>query len=216
MAVGQTLAKATRTALGEASVRDACLRAFAVQDPSLAETLSRKDFWHILDAMRAIRTEVSHGGIGGPAQQQTRLGSLEAGLHDLRGPLTAAFGSVDMVQPGASRYDGGVHRFSRARRLVGSNAIFVERSLISLRPLEADDLFIVDQETEAAVGALQLVPLIRLGPAPESDRGACYFFSSRDRGGEFHFKSFHYEGQPESTLHDDTLSELFSELDPDS
>jgi hypothetical protein len=46
--------------------------------------------------------------------------------------------------------------------------------------------------------ALKLLPLIQVGPSPQSAKNACYFFSRLERDGA-RFISYHFTDKPELT-----------------
>ena len=46
--------------------------------------------------------------------------------------------------------------------------------------------------------ALKLLPLVHMGPSPQSTKNACYFFSRLEREGS-RFVSYHYIDKPELT-----------------
>ena len=45
--------------------------------------------------------------------------------------------------------------------------------------------------------ALKLIPLIQVGPSPQSAKNACYFFSRLERDGGARFVSYHFTDKPE-------------------
>jgi hypothetical protein len=54
----------------------------------------------------------------------------------------------------------------------------------------------VDLHSRECNRALALLPLVQMGPSPESARNACYFFNRVDREG-LRFISYHYTEGPE-------------------
>ena len=52
--------------------------------------------------------------------------------------------------------------------------------------------------SKGAASALKLLPLVQIGPSPQSAKNACYFFSRLERDGA-RFVSYHYADKPELT-----------------
>ena len=50
--------------------------------------------------------------------------------------------------------------------------------------------------SRGATQALKLLPLVQIGPSPQSAKNACYFFSRLERDGA-RFVSYHYADKPE-------------------
>jgi hypothetical protein len=211
--MGQTLAKTVRRLANDTATRDAAAELFGVSSPTLGETLSSKPLWAILDDAREIRNRNAHGGGTSSAQRSRLLDELTTLLTRLRETTASTFSGIELVQPGGMTFRHGIYSFAAARQLTGPNAIFRRRILQTLLPLEADDLYIVDRHGTVAQ-ALRVLPFFKLLPAPDSEATAIYFFNSAEPDGTQRFVSYHFEGEPETTLADPALRALLSDLSP--
>jgi hypothetical protein len=59
--------------------------------------------------------------------------------------------------------------------------------------LDVERLYLTNKGSERA---LKLLPLVRVGPSPQSAKNACYFFSRLERDGA-RFVSYHFTDKPE-------------------
>jgi hypothetical protein len=76
---------------------------------------------------------------------------------------------------------------------MGSNNEFIKQSRSMTACLDVDHLYLSNKETGRA---LRLLPLVKLGPSPESANNACYFFNRVEPDGA-RFVSYHFTGEPE-------------------
>lgn len=77
--------------------------------------------------------------------------------------------------------------------LMGSNSEFLKETRSMDTWLDVERLYLSKQSSR---GALLLLPLVRVGPSPESAKNACYFFSRLEQHGA-RFVSYHYSERPE-------------------
>ncbi len=208
--VGRTVVKALRPELaaGDEDVRGGIL---GVSDKGFSDALTSKELWDLLDRARAIRNRQSHGGSVSVGQMESRLRELRELLGELHQGFGRAFDRVQLIEPRESVYDRSVHRFPRARRLQGPNQVFMEGEVVSMEPLNHDSLYLVDRNRRLEA-TLELVPLLRLLPIPESDDSACFFIDRVEADGKFHFSSLHFTGGPVDPVVDPLLAELIAEL----
>jgi len=61
--------------------------------------------------------------------------------------------------------------------------------------LDVESLYLSKKDS---VRALKLLPLVQVGPSPQSAKNACYFFSRLERDGA-RFVSYHFTDKPELT-----------------
>jgi hypothetical protein len=76
---------------------------------------------------------------------------------------------------------------------MGSNSEFLKETRPMSIWLDVERLYLSKKESR---GALKLIPLIQVGPSPESTKNACYFFSRLEQDGA-RFISYHYTDRPE-------------------
>ena len=76
--------------------------------------------------------------------------------------------------------------------LTGSNSEFLKEAREMAMWLDVERLYL----SKNYPGALKLLPLLQIGPAPKSAKNACYFFNRLEHG-EARFVSYHYTDQPE-------------------
>jgi hypothetical protein len=75
-------------------------------------------------------------------------------------------------------------------------------------PLEDGYLYVVSRQTTEAC---ELLPFIRLGPAPPSQANACYFYSKLE-GETSKWNSYHFEPQSELKIEAPELNAALSKL----
>jgi hypothetical protein len=76
---------------------------------------------------------------------------------------------------------------------MGSNSEFLKDTRSMSTWLDVERLYLVKKEARRG---LKLLPLVQVGPSPESAKNACYFFSRMDSGTP-RFVSYHFTDQPE-------------------
>ncbi|MEI7687610.1 MAG: hypothetical protein WCL32_21595, partial [Planctomycetota bacterium] len=77
----------------------------------------------------------------------------------------------------------------------GSNNEFLKETRPMATWLDVERLYISKKDSGSA---LKLLPLIQVGPSPQSAKNACYFFSRLERDGA-RFVSYHFADKPELT-----------------
>lgn len=79
---------------------------------------------------------------------------------------------------------------------MGSNSEFLKETRSMATWLDVERLYLCHKESALA---LKLLPLIQVGPSPQSAKNACYFFSRLERDGAARFISYHFIDKPELT-----------------
>src|SRR5262249_8314964 len=92
--------------------------------------------------------------------------------------------------------------------LMGSNSEFLKETRPMSTWLDVEQLYLSKREFG---GALKLLPLVQVGPSPESAKNACYFFS-RMEGDNARFISYHYTDRPERPVKFDGTTEVLKSL----
>jgi hypothetical protein len=93
--------------------------------------------------------------------------------------------------------------------LMGSNSEFLKETRQMSTWLDVERLYLC---TSGSGHALKLLPLIQVGPSPQSAKNACYFFSRLERDGGARFISYHFIDKPEMTGHFDQALEAIKLL----
>ena len=78
---------------------------------------------------------------------------------------------------------------------MGSNSDFIKETRAMAMWLDVESLYLSKKDSGKA---LKLLPLIQVGPSPQSAKNACYFFSRLERDGA-RFVSYHFTDNPELT-----------------
>jgi hypothetical protein len=78
---------------------------------------------------------------------------------------------------------------------MGSNNEFLKETRSMGTWLDVERLYLSKKESGRA---LKLLPLVQVGPSPQSAKNACYFFNRLERDGA-RFISYHFTDRPELT-----------------
>jgi hypothetical protein len=76
---------------------------------------------------------------------------------------------------------------------MGSNSEFLKDTRPLPTWLDVERLYLVRKDGGRA---LQLLPLVQVGPSPSSAKNACYFFNRLEKDG-LRYVSYHFIDQPE-------------------
>jgi hypothetical protein len=189
--------KQTRQLLsGDTAARALCANIFS--DPSLAlpDALSRKELSGVLSTTNKMRNDwKGHGSVVGDEDARLRNEQLVGELQKLREAIADTWTETQLIH----LVRGDLHRglwVNEIALLMGSNSPFLTETRSMSMPLEKDDLYLAPRE--GAGQALRLLPLVQVGPSPQSARNACYFFSRLERDGA-KFVSYHFTDKPELT-----------------
>lgn len=211
--LGQTLAKALRPELQQRRDTDDLRALFGVSDRSFVEALLDKKVWKSLERARDLRNQRAHTPFTEDKQKERILAAANEVLNELHSFTPHCFEGVHLIQPGAGYKDGGERIYAHARRLIGSNSAFLERTLIANArvDLDAKDLAFVDSSS-LVEDALVLLPLVRLRPSPPSDENTIVFYNARERE-HFRYVSYHSAHDDHSeTLDDPRLSDFLTDF----
>jgi hypothetical protein len=200
--VVEYLGKQTRALLSvnekkpEDAQNDRALCADMFADPSLGlpEALSRKEFAAILSTTNKMRNDWSgHGGVVGQEEAQLRNEQLLAEVQKLREAIADTWAETQLIHALHCRPRRGVFE-NEIAVLMGSNNEFLKETRPMATWLDVERLYLSKKDSGRA---LKLIPLIQVGPSPQSAKNACYFFSRLERGGGARFVSYHFTDKPE-------------------
>lgn len=175
--------------------RALCADMFADPSLSLPTALSRKELAAIFSATNKMRNDWGgHGGVVGQEESEWRNQQLLAELQKLREATADTWAETQMIYALHCIPRRGVFE-NEVAVLMGSNTEFLKETRPMATWLDVERLYLSRKDTGKA---LLLLPLIQVGPAPQSAKNACYFFSRLERDGA-RFISYHYTDKPELT-----------------
>jgi hypothetical protein len=201
--VVEYLGKQTRELLSENGKRpedaqnDRAVCAEIFSDPSLAmpEALSRKELAGILSRTNKMRNDWSgHGGVVGQEEAQLRNEQLLAEVQKLRETMADTWTNAQLVHALHCRPKSGLFE-NEIAVLMGSTFPFPKEPRLMATWLDVERLYLSKKNSDRA---LKLLPLVQVGPSPQSVRNACYFFNRLERQGA-RFVSYHFTDKPELT-----------------
>lgn len=193
--------KQTRKLLSDEKDQALCADIFS--DPSLMmpRTISCKELAIVLSTTNKMRNDWSgHGGVVGQEEAKLRNINLLAELQKLREIFADIWIDTQLIQALHCRPRKGVFE-NEIALLMGSNSEFLKETRSIASWLDVERLYLTKKKSG---GVLQLLPLVHIGPSPQSARNACYFFNRLERDGA-RFVSYHFADNPE-------LSEQFGEV----
>lgn len=209
--VVEHLGKQTRELLSEKgkspenSKNDRLLCADMFSDSSLVlpESLSRKELATIISATNKMRNDwTGHGGVVGQDEAQLRNEQLLGEVQKLREVTAETWAETQLVHARHCRPRRGVFE-NEVSILMGSNNEFVKETRSMATWLDVERLYLSNKDSGRA---LKLLPLVQVGPSPESAKNACYFFSRVEPEGA-RFVSYHFAEKPELRGHFDEATE---------
>jgi hypothetical protein len=201
--VVEYLGKQTRELLSESSKKpdnaknDRALCADMFADPSLLlpEALCRKELAAILSTTNKMRNDWGgHGGVVGQEEAEMRNQQLLAEVQNLREAITDTWSETQLIHALHCRPRQGMFE-NEVAVLMGSNNEFLKETRKMVTWLDVERLYLSKKDSGRA---LKLLPLVQVGPSPQSAKNACYFFSRLEREGA-RFISFHFSDKPELT-----------------
>jgi len=175
--------------------RALCKELFA--DPSLVlpRALARTELSSILSTTNKMRNDWSgHGGVVGHDVARQRNDKLLSQVQLLREVFEETWQSTQLIFALQCQPQRGIFKNDIAVAM-GSNPEFVKETRELASWLDVERLYILKKD---APHALELLPLVRVGPSPPSAKNACYFFNRLERDGA-RFVSYHYVDTPELT-----------------
>jgi hypothetical protein len=184
--VVEYLSKQTRQLLSgngkkdEGATNDRAVCADIFCDPSLAlpEALSRKEVADIISTTNKMRNDWSaHGGVVGQEQAQPRNEQLVGEVQKLREAMADTWAKTQLIHALHCRPRRGAFE-NEVAVLVGSNSEFLKEIRSMATWLDVERLYLSKKDSGQA---LKLLPLVQVGPSPQSANNACYFFNRLER-----------------------------------
>jgi hypothetical protein len=203
--VVEYLGKQTRLMLGDAGGKDTeaartsreiCAEIFA--DPSLAlpRLVSRKELATIISVTNKMRNDWDgHGGVVGQEESEARNQQLVGELQKLREVMEDTWTEMQLIRCLGCQPRKGIFE-NEVSVLMGSNNEFLKETRSLATWLDVESLYLLSKN--GSNKALKLLPLIQVGPSPQSAKNACYFFNRLEKNG-VRFVSYHFIDKPELT-----------------
>src|SRR6266851_8387926 len=135
-----------------------------------------------------------HGGVVGQEEAELRNQQLLAEVHKLREAVADTWAETQLIHALHCRPRRGVFE-NEIAILMSSNNEFLKETRAMTTWLDVERLYL---SKNGSGRALKLLPLVQVGPSPQSAKNACYFFSRLDRDGA-RFISYHFADKPELT-----------------
>jgi hypothetical protein len=174
-----------------------CAEMFADLSLSLPVALSRKELAEIFSATNKMRNDWSgHGGVVGPGEAELRNQLLLEKVQNLRDVIADTWAETQLIQALHCRPRRGVFE-NEVAVLMGSNNEFLKETREMATWLDVERLYLSKKDSG---NALQLLPLIQIGPSPRSAKNACYFFNRLQRDGA-RYISYHHTDEPDEKLY---------------
>jgi hypothetical protein len=201
--VVEYLGKQTRELLSENGKKpedaqnDRAVCADIFSDPSLTmpEALSRKELAGILSRTNKMRNDWSgHSGVVGQEVARIRNEQLLAEVERLREAMADTWTDAQLIHALNCRPMRGLFE-NEIAVLMGSNSEFFKEPRLMATWLDVERLYLSKKNSGRA---LKLLPLVQVGPSPQSVKNACYFFNRLEREGA-RFVSYHFTDKPELT-----------------
>lgn len=188
--------------------RALCGDIFSDPDLKVPAAVSGKDLVGILSTTNKMRNDWSgHGGVVGQEEAQLRNEQLLGEVHKLREAIADTWNNTQLIHALHCRPRRGLFE-NEVAVLMGSNSEFLKETRSMGTWLDVERLYLSTKESGRA---LKLLPLVQVGPSPQSAKNACYFFNRMERDG-VRFVSYHFTDQPEITGQFDEATETIKFL----
>jgi hypothetical protein len=199
--VAEYLGKQTRELIsGDDGSRSLCAEIFLDGSLTLPVALTDIALIELISRTNKMRNDwTGHGGVVSQQDARLRNEELVSEINKLRDLLGDVWTNTQLVHALHCRPKRGVFE-NEIAILMGSNSEFLKETRSMATWLDVEQLYLSQR---GSTQALRLLPLVKVGPAPESAKNACYFFNRLDRTGA-RFVSYHYADRPE-------LKDKFSE-----
>ena len=191
--------------------RPLCAEIFSDASLELPAGLSRIELGALLSSTIMMRNDWSgHGGVVGQDEARLRNEHLISKLQELRNILADTWASAQLIRATHTVHRRGVFD-NEVMVLEGSNSEFLKESRSMAVSMDVERLYLSSRQSSQA---LKLLPLIQIGPSPQSAKNACYFFSRLEANGA-RFVSYHYADKPELTGQFDDAAQTIKFLSED-
>lgn len=173
---------------------------------SLLKALSSLELVGILTRANKMRNDrTGHGGVLGQEEARRLHEQLLGDVQKLRECMADAWTGTQLIRSLSCVMRQGVFDNDVAV-LMGSNSEFLQASKATSTCLDTELIYLV---SEGSSRALQLLPLMQIGPSPESAKNACYFYNRLEKDKRsVRFISYHFVEKPEYSTPSSGLTAL--------
>jgi hypothetical protein len=208
--VVEYLGKRTRELLAaDKDTKDICAELFADQSLLLPEAIGRSELAAILSTTNKMRNDWGgHGGIVGPEEAKLRNEQLVGEIQKVREVFAETWNQTRLIHALQCRPLRGVFD-NEVAVLKGSNSEFLKETLQMGTWLDVERLYLYNPHSSQA---LKLLPLVQVGPTPQSVKNACYFYNRLEHDGSARFISYHFTDEPERIEKSDDAAEAIKLL----
>lgn len=174
---------------------DRALCADMFSDPSLSlpRAFAGKELGAIFTTTNKMRNDWGgHGGVVGQEEARLRNQQLLAEVQKLSDVMAELWMETQLIRALQTRARRGSFE-NEVAILMGSNNEFLKEIREMATWLDVERLYLSKKDLGRA---LKLLPLVEVGPSPQSAKNACYFFNRLESGGA-RFISYHFTDKPE-------------------
>ena len=144
-----------------------------------------------------------HGGVIGQEEAKLRNEQLLSKVQKLPEVMADTWNETQLIQSLHCVMRRGVFE-NEVAVLMGSNSSFLKEPRTMSTCLDVEFLYLSNKDSRRA---LQLLPLVKIGPSPQSANNACYFYCRVDKE-DYRFVSYHFIDRPERKIPSSMLVSL--------
>ncbi len=186
--------------------RERCRKLFQTNNDHVIEILTSKNWATIFGQVNEWRNKwTGHGGIASPKDAQYRHALIKEKLDTVKSLFENVWELYELVRPTSMKKQSGQY-IHTVERIMGRSTPFEKSRFIIDRGLETNELHLVSHDDH---GALELLPLVKLGPAPEGLSNACYFYNRVEdaKSRKLRYVSYHFENESEFRFIDSRVTD---------
>jgi hypothetical protein len=155
--------------------------------------LGDKKLANILSKTNKMRNDWGgHKGYVSPEESRLRNEQLLGVLQEFREIVSGIWNQTRLVNALYCKPRNGVFE-NEVAILMGSNGEFLKEKRPMSEYLDVDRLYLASKDSSRA---LKLLPLIEIGPSPQSAKNACYFFNRVESEG-IRYIAYHFSEKSE-------------------
>jgi RNA-directed DNA polymerase len=181
----------------QSDASETLLRLFkTTADNPIMQVLCSKRLVDTVNGAISIRNRRYHGGILAGKALEYNHNELKKHLDTIMDVFGEHWSNYRLISPLEGYYESGYHDF-RIQRVIGSRTPFKKARQTLEYALDKNKLFMADPNGQKA---LELWPLVCLGPSPETVRNAFYFYNRWEQDNKVRWVSYHFDDQPEVVI----------------
>lgn len=207
--IASKLAKKIRVTLGKGETEVKYLfELFRTSSIEMIQALTDKDLYLTLEQVSRKRNDwKGHAAPVDDKESQSRVDFLYLQLQKIQENLLGIFSNYELVRSLGMDNKRGIF-YTKVHLVTGSDPNFIKKEISIIKALDSTQLYLYE---EGQLNALQLLPFVRLMPAPKTELNSCYFYNRTEKDGQ-RLLSYHYEKESEIVVNDETLSDVINDL----